>query len=100
MPQQLSLLIFIAQSDKTFAPWRRIFQAEAWRRGARVSGQEGEGLVGKGGIARLLRPSSLRGRGQAHEVWTRRRNAVRSSPGRLRGHRAGPTPGSQRLGSH
>lgn len=57
MPQQLSLLIFIAQSDKTFAPWRRIFQAEARRRGARrlVSELGGEGVVGKGGIARLLR---------------------------------------------
>lgn len=29
MPKLLSVLIFIARSDKTFAPWRRIFQAEA-----------------------------------------------------------------------
>lgn len=29
MPRPLSLLIFIAWSDKTFAPWRRIFQPQA-----------------------------------------------------------------------
>lgn len=60
MPQLLSLLILIARSDKTFASWRRIFQAEA--RSPSVSGPRdfvsepgGEGLVGKMSIVCLLR---------------------------------------------
>lgn len=99
MPQPLSLLIFIAQSDKAFAPWRRISQAEARRRGARVSGQEGEGLVGNGGIARLCVPL-ITGPGPGPRGVDAPAEPGPLVPGRLRGHRAGrPQAGSQRLGS-
>lgn len=60
MTGPLSLLIFIAWSDKTFAPWRRVFQAQA--RSPDVSGARGfpsdlggKSVVGKMETVRLLR---------------------------------------------
>lgn len=56
MPEPLGSLIFIAGIDKTFAPWRRIFQEEARTPGvprARGFGSDpAGGLVDKIGIIR------------------------------------------------